>query len=263
MAPFLVNALIAGLGLAVITAPLGCLVVWRRLAYMGETIAQAGLIGIAIGLLTGINQTAATLAATATVALALGRLAKRTELAMDSLLGMMAHALLAGGIVLTSVVRGGSVDLMGFLFGDIFAVTVADLVWVVVGGSVALAVTMFLWRPLIAVAVHDELAAAEGIGRERLEAAFLLLLAFTIAVAIKIVGVLLAISFLLLPAVTARRFAATPEAMAGLAALTSAAGVLGGLWLSFTLDVAGGPAIVLAMATIGAVAVALPRRSGA
>lgn len=256
--PFLLRALLAGLGLALVAAPLGCFVVWQRMAYFGETVAQASLIGIALGLMLQINLTAAAMAVAVAIAALLVALSRQRQVPMDALLGLLAHAALALGIIATALARGPSIDLMGYLFGDIFAVTREDLLWIYVGGAIVLVVLAWLWRPLLAVAVHDELAAAEGVNRDLYKGVFVLLLAVTIAVAMKVVGILLVIAFLIMPAVAARPYAATPEAMAAFAAALAAAGVGGGLWLSYKLDVPGGPAIVLALAimAIGSLAAA-------
>jgi zinc transport system permease protein len=153
-------------------------------------------------------------------------------------------------------VRGPSLDLMGYLFGDIFAVSDGDLMWVYGGGTVLLAALAWLWQRLLALAVHEELAAAEGVPREWVKAAFVLLLALAIAVAMKIVGILLAIAFLIMPAVAARPLARTPEMMAILAAMIAAVGVLAGLALSFSYDVPGGPSIVVVLAALAGASLA-------
>lgn len=248
MAPFVIHAIVGGLALALLSAPLGCLIVWRRLTYMGETVAQAGLLGVALGLLTSLDQTAATLLAAAAMALGLTVLSRRALVPVDSLLGLLAHAALAGGVIATSLASSGSVDLMGYLFGDIFAVSRGDLAWILGGGSLILALIGWLWRPMLSLAIHAELAEAEGVHRDRIELAFMLLLALAVAISIKIVGVLLAIAFLIMPAVAARPLASTPEQMAIAAAGIGAVGVLAGLTVSFTWDIPGGPAIVLMLA---------------
>jgi zinc transport system permease protein len=255
MPSFLVYSLIAGFGVAAVAAPLGCFVVWRRLAYMGEAVAQAGLLGVALGLLLEMDQTAPSFLLVAMTGLGLAALARHTVVPIDSLLGLVAHGLLALGVIATLSIRGGSVDLVGYLFGDIFAVTTNDLAWVLGGGAVVLAALVWLWQPLLRLSIHPELAEAEGVPRARLDTVFMLLLAVAIAVAIKVVGVLLAVAFLIMPAVAARPFARTPEAMAVIATLVAWFGVAAGIALSFAQDVPGGPAIVLvlAMAAIGAV----------
>jgi len=246
--PFLLRALLAGLGLAVIAAPLGCFVVWRRMAYYGETVAQAGLIGIAVGLAFSLDLTMSVLGVTLVVSALLLLLSRQQLVPFDSLLGLMAHAALAIGVIAASLVRGPQLDFMAFLFGDIFAVTAGDLSWVYIGGTVALAALMTVWRPLLALSVHEDMAAAEGVAIERIKTIFVLVLALVVAIAIKIVGVLLTIAFLIMPAAAARPLAETPEQMAAIAAIFGMLSVAIGLFLSVSLDTPGGPSIVLLLA---------------
>jgi zinc transport system permease protein len=246
--PFLMRALLAGLGLAIVAAPLGCFVVWRRMAYYGETVAQAGLIGIAVGLALSLDLTAAVLGVTLLASGLLVLLSRQQLVPFDSLLGLLAHAALAIGVIAASLVRGPQLDFMAFLFGDIFAVTWTDLRWVYLGGAVALIVLLILWRPLLVLSVHEDLAAAEGVATERIKFAFVLVLALVAAIAIKIVGVLLTIAFLIMPAAAARPLAGTPERMAVIAAVIGMLAVATGLFLSVSLDTPGGPSIVLMLA---------------
>ena len=189
--PFLMRALLAGLGLAVVAAPLGCFVVWRRMAYYGEAVAQAGLIGIAVGLALSLNLTASVLVVTLAVSVLLVVLSRQQLVPFDSLLGLLAHAALAVGVIAASLVRGPQLDLMAFLFGDIFAISATDLKWIYLGGALALAALVYVWRPLLSLSVHEDLAAAEGTPVERVKFIFVLVLALVVAIAIKIVGVLL------------------------------------------------------------------------
>ena len=248
--PFLLRALIAGVALGLIAAPLGCLVVWRRMSYFGSTVAHAGLLGVALGLFLGIDLTLGVIILALAIGGLLILLGQQRILPTDSLLGILSHAALAGGLVAASRLSGQRLDLMGYLFGDILAVTGADLIWIFAGGSVVLAVVAGLWRTLVAVAVHEELAAAEGLDTRGAEAALVMVLAFTIAIAMKIVGVLLIIAFLIMPAAAARPFSATPERMVGIAAIFGAASAAGGLMLSSHADLPGGPAIVLVLSAV-------------
>ena len=248
MEPFLLRALAAAAGLAVVAAPLGCIVLWGRMAYFGEALAQAGLLGVALGLMLQIDMTLAVLFVAIAFAGLLVLFGQQQTVPLDSILGLFHHGALAAGVIATALVRGPSVDLLGYLFGDIFAVTRGDLVWVFAGGTAVLLAVAWLWQPLLRVAVHDELAAAEGIDAKRLRAMLILMLAVTIAVAMKIVGILLIIAFLIVPAVAARPFSASPERMVLLSALIAAGSVAAGLGISTQLDVPGGPAIVLVMA---------------
>ena len=262
--PFLIRALLAGLGLAIVAAPMGCFVVWQRMAYFGETIAQAGLLGVALALLFSVNITASVFVVTLSTALLLLALSRQRILPFDTLLGLIAHAALAIGIIAASMVRGPQFDLMSFLFGDIFAVTAADLRWIYIGGAVALAIMVWIWRPMLSLSVHEDLAAAEGVATLRMRAVFVLALAFVIAIAMKIVGVLLTIAFLIMPAAAARPFSETPEQMAFFAAIFAMLSVALGLFISVSMDAPGGPSIVLMLSLIcgiGIVAtVARPQR---
>lgn len=251
--PFLVRALAAGLGLAVIAAPLGCFVVWQRMSYFGETIAQASLIGIALGLALGISVTAGALVFAVLMAVVLIGLSRQRLVPLDAVMGLLAHAALAVGVLAAALVRGPSVDLMSYLFGDIYAVSIADLWWVGLGGAFVLAAVVALWEPLLMVSIHEDLARAEGVATGRSKALFVLLLALTIAIAMKIVGILLAIAFLIMPAVAARPLSRTPEQMALVAAGIAMAGVVGGVALSLALDAPGGAAIVVVMAGMAGV----------
>ena len=254
--PFLLRALIAAVGVGLVAAPLGCLVVWRRMSYFGGTIAHGGLLGVGLGLALGIDLTlGVVLVALLTGVLLIG-LGRQRIVPADTLLGILSHATLAGGIVAASRLTGQRLDLMGYLFGDVLAVSGADLAWLAAGGALVLVVIAGFWRTLVAVAVHEELAAAEGLSPARAEAALVVLLALTVAIAMKIVGVLLIVAFLVMPAAAARPFSSTPEAMVALAALVGAICAAVGLAISMAIDVPGGPAIVLVLSAASLFAIA-------
>jgi zinc transport system permease protein len=250
--PFFVRALVASLGLAAVAAPLGCFVVWQRMAYFGETVAQAGLIGVALGLALQMDVTWGVLIVALAVA---GLLLWFGRQKIVPLLGLLHHAALAAGVIATSMIKGAPVDLTGFLFGDVFAVTGTDVAIILIGGAGVLAVVAWLWQPLLRLAVHEELAAAEGVDRETVRTVFIVLLAVAIAVAMKIVGILLVMAFLVVPAVAARPLARTPERMVALTALIAAGSVVAGLWLSATVDSPGGPSIVIVMSILAGISV--------
>ncbi len=248
--PFLLRALLAGLGLALVAAPLGCFVVWRRMAYFGETISQGGLLGVALGLLLNLDTTSSMLAVTVILSLLMLVLARQQIVPFDSLLGLMAHTALAIGAIASMQVAGSQVNLTSYLFGDIFVVSPAELRWVYIGGALALGVLFWIWRPLLAISVHEDLAAAEGVPVERIKLIFVLLLAFIVAISMKIVGILLAIAFLIMPAAAARPFAETPEQMATMASIFAMLAVAIGFFISLTLDTPGGPSVVLVLAAL-------------
>jgi zinc transport system permease protein len=253
--PYLVRAFLFGLGLAVVAAPLGCFVVWRRMAYYGEAISQAALIGVALALALSLDLTAGVLIVTLAVSGLLLLLGRQQVVPFDSLLGLIAHAALAAGVIAASLVSGRQPDLMGFLFGDILAISTGDLYWIFLGGAVALAALVSIWRPLLSLSVHEDLAAAEGTATEGVKLVFVVVLALVVAIAIKIVGALLTIAFLIMPAAAARPLARTPEAMAVVAAAFGMLAVAAGLFMSVTLDTPAGPSIVLVLAALFALSI--------
>ena len=243
---FFTRALVAGIGVAVVAGPLGCFIVWRRLAYFGDTLSHAALLGVALAFLFEVNTTLAVFAVSVGVSLALLLLQRRATLSSDALLGLLAHSALALGLVVLAFMTWVRMDLMGLLFGDILAVSKGDIAIILAGGAVVLSVLAWIWRPLFAGTVNRELAAAEGMNPERAEIVFMLLLAAVIAIAMKIVGVLLITAMLIIPAATARRIAAGPEQMALVAALAGVAAVTSGLFGSLEWDTPAGPSIVVA-----------------
>jgi len=243
---FFVRALIAGIGVALVAGPAGCFIVWRRMAYFGDTMAHSALLGVALGLLLGIDPIVGVLAVSLVLALILAGMSSNRSLAGDTVLGILSHSALSLGMVALSLMQGIRLDLMVYLFGDMLSVGMTDIYLVLGGGAVTLAMLVYLWRPLLAMTVHEELAQAEGVNVRAVRAGFMLLIAFLIAAAMKITGALLITSLLLIPAACARRFARGPEMMAALAALFGVLAVTGGLYGSLLFDTPSGPSIVLA-----------------
>lgn len=243
---FFARALIAGLGVALVAGPLGCFIVWRRLSYFGDTLSHAALLGVALAFLFQINITLAVFVVSATVSLLLLLLQKRGTLSSDALLGLLAHSALALGLVCLAFMTWVRMDLMGFLFGDILAVSKLDIALIYGGGALVIAVLTWIWRPLFAATVNAEIAEAEGMNADAANVIFMLLMALVIAISMKIVGVLLITALLIIPAATARRFASGPEQMAVVASLAGCLAVVGGLFGSLQWDTPSGPSIVVA-----------------
>ena len=261
MPDFLLNALLAGLALALGAGPQGALVVWRRMAYFGDTLAHAALLGVAVGLLLDVSPTLAVTVGCVLLAVLLVTLQQRQPLAADTLLGILAPSTLSLGLVVLSFNREVRIDLLGYLFGDLLAVGPSDLLWIVAGSALVLACLLALWRQLLAVTVHEELAQVEGLPVAGLRLALALLIALVIAVAMKIVGVLLITSLLIIPAAAAQRHSRTPEQMAIGASLLGMLAVGGGLSLSWFEDTPAGPSIVVCAASLFLLSLALPRRT--
>ncbi len=249
MADFILRAVLAGLLLAAVAGPLGCFIVWRRMAYFGDTLAHSALLGIAFGLLLDINMQLAVVLACCALALLLVLMEKNKSLASDTLLGILAHSSLALGLVMLSF-TAVQVDLVSYLFGDLLTVSMQELLWVAGGAILALATLLLFWNRLLSITLHQELAQVEGLDVTRLRLLLMLVVAVVVAVSMKIVGVLLITSLMIIPPATARHFARSPEQMAVGASLAGALAVCGGITASWFWDTPTGPSIVVVAALL-------------
>lgn len=243
---FFTRALVAGIGVAIVAGPLGCFVIWRRMAYFGDTLSHSALLGVALALLLQVNATLAVGAVSMLLAILLVILQRKNTLSSDAILGLLSHSALALGLVCLAFMTWVRVDLLGLLFGDILAVTKLDIAMIFAGGSFVLAVLISIWRKLFAATVSPDLAAGEGLNPDRTDLIFMLLTAVVIAISLKIIGALLITALLIIPAAAARRLSATPEQMAVMSALLGAVAVVSGLYASLNYDTPSGPSIVVA-----------------
>ncbi len=246
----MLRGLMGGVGVAMVTGPVGCFIVWRKMAYFGDSMSHTALLGVALGFAFGIDLRLGTLAACIGLALVLLLLQRQRKLPTDTLLGVLSHTALSVGIIAVSLMETLRVDLMGYLFGDILAVGPADLWWIYIGGAGVLCALAWIWRDLLAITVHEELAGAEGIQTFGVQLTFMLLIAFVIAIAMKLIGILLITSMLIIPAAAARRFSKTPEQMAVFAILAGVIAVMVGLWASLQWNAPAGPCIVVAASAL-------------
>ncbi len=243
------RAALAGLGVALAAGPLGSFVVWRRMAYFGDATAHAAILGVAIAIALEVSVFAGALVAATAMALGVSTLTARGR-STDTVLGVLSHSALALGMVVISLMTGVRVDVQALLFGEILIVQAPDLALIWGGALAVLALLWSRWTRLLTATLSPELAQASGI-TPRVEQLFLTLaLAVTVAVAIKVVGVLLIGALLVIPAASARPFAATPEQMALGATLGAVGAVLIGLAASFQFDILAGPAVVCAAAAM-------------
>ena len=242
---FFMRAVIAGIGFAIVTGPLGCFVVWRRMAYFGDTMAHSALLGVAVSLLFDVHIMVGVIACALLVSFALLLLEKRGVFSSDALLGILSHSTLALGLVLVGFMSWVRVDLMALLFGDILAVSVTDIGLIFGCGVVVLAVIFWKWHSLVAATVNVELAQAEGMAPQQSRILLMVCLAVLIAVAMKIVGILLITALLIIPAAAARRLSVSPEQMVIIASVLGIVAVVSGLNLSLAVDTPSGPSIVV------------------
>ena len=244
MDEFLLRALLAGTGVALIAGPLGCLLVWRRMAFFGDTLAHSALLGIALGLLIGTDPALAALGVCLVLAIVFVRLQRRMLIASDTLLAVIAHGSLAVGVIAVSLLAPRGANLEAWLFGDLLAVGERELELIFgVGFLVALAGAL-CWRGWLAIAADEDLARIEGVAVERLKTVQMMAIAALVAVAMNVVGVLLVTAMLVIPPAAARAFARSPEQMAGFGALLGAVAVAAGLGASWRFDTPAGPSVV-------------------
>jgi zinc transport system permease protein len=257
---FFIFALVAGVALALIAGPLGCFIVWRRMSYFGDTLAHSALLGIAIGLMTGSNLQLSLIVSSVILATLLAVLDRRPDISSDTLLGILAHSALAFGVVLLALTDSVRVDIEAYLFGAMLTITSSDLLWIVAVSVLLLILLSRYWNDILSVTVHQDLAEIDGLNAKRLNMLLVIMIALTVAVSMKIVGVLLITSLLIIPPATARRVASSPEQMALTAAGLGVVSVVLGLLAAFALDTPAGPTVVVMTTLFFALSYLLPRQ---
>ncbi len=240
---FLWRAAFAGIGVTLAAAPLGCFIVWRRMAYFGDATAHASMLGVALSLSFSLPIFPGVLFIALLMAITVSSFSERGY-AMDTLLGVMAHSALAVGLVAVSFLSGIRLDLMAYLFGDILAVSKMDLLVIWVGTLFVIGLIRLRWSGLLLSTLNKDLALASGFSPKREQLILTIALAVVVAVAIKVVGVLLIVAMLIIPAATARPFSQTPEMMVMLAAVIGCSASVIGLRTSYLLDTPTGPTMV-------------------
>lgn len=244
---FLIKALVAGMIVAIVSGAMGCFVVWRRMAYFGDSLAHSALLGIAMGVALNISHNLAVMLVCICFALILMWLQRQKVFATDTLLGIMAHAALSIGVITIGLLEQ-RIDLHGYLFGDILTVSDEQLWWLAIGGAVVLVLLVWNWSSLVLMTIHEDLAMAENVPVFRLHVLLTVLMTIVIAVSIKIVGILLIASMLVIAPATARQMARSPGMMAILACLVGVLSVIVGVYGSFAFDTPSGPSIVATLA---------------
>lgn len=239
------KAILAGLGLAITTGPLGCFLVWRRMAFFGDALAHSSLLGIALGILLHIDMNIGITAVCLLCALILSKTNTYRHLSADAWLGIISYSALALGALALSK-SGASGDLESYLFGDILTLRWEDLYWIygctlLVGGFF-----FWKWRHLLLLTLDEELAKTAGVSVAWVHVIFMVILALTVAIALKAVGALLMPALLIMPSATAGRFARSPEHMAGLAIVFAFLGISFGLLASIAFNTPSGATIVAA-----------------
>ena len=237
--------IIAALLLAVIASPLGVFVVWQRQSYFGATLAHSALLGVSIALVLNTPITATVIGVSLLIAAFIFYLSRQTQLSSDTLLGILAHSSLAFGIAVISLQDSVQIDLMGYLFGDLLSVEPSDVSWLVACGLLVWLFFQRYWSQMLNLTFNAELAQVEGTPVKQVQLGYVLLLAFTIALAMKMVGVLLVTSMLIIPAASARRLSKSPEQMLQWTIILGLTAVAIGILLSIEVNIPTGASIVI------------------
>lgn len=249
---FIVKALMAGILVALIAGCMGCFVVWRRMAYFSDSLAHSALLGIAMGVILDVSHNLSVMISCICFAFFLIWLQRKKVFATDTLLGILAHGSLAFGVITITLLEQ-RIDLHSYLFGDILTVGDEQLWWLFIGGGFVLTALCLNWSSLILMTIHEDLAMAESVRVSRLEILLMLLMTIVVAISIKIVGILLIASMLIIAPAAARQLSRSPEAMAIFACLIGIIAVVSGIYFSFEFDTPSGPTIVAALAVIFAI----------
>ncbi len=247
--PFIIKGLLAGVIVALVAGVMGCFVVWRRMAYFGDSLAHSALLGIALGIALGVNHNLSVIMLCSLFALILVWLQQKRIFATDTLLGILAHASLSIGVITISILEQ-IIDLHSYLFGDILTVGNDQIWWLVVGGGSVLGVLTYNWSSLVLMTIDEDLAQAENVPVARYQMLLMFLMTIVVAISIKIVGILLIASLLIIAPAASRQLSKSPEMMAMIACLIGVISVVIGMYFSFELDTPSGPTIVAALAAL-------------
>ena len=248
MDDFILRAMLAGLLVVLVSGPMGCVVVWRRMAYFGDALAHSALLGTSLAIMLDLKPLFGVILIGGAISYLLLRLQLKRDLSSDAILGILSHGALATGLVIFALLQaqGQRIDLMGYLFGDILSVSWDYLIWLALACVLVLGLLLRMWSSILAIAVSEDLARSEGIAVDRVRLLFMLMMSVVVAVAMKIVGIILITALLIIPAAAARRFASSPEQMSLFAVVLGLLAVFGGLFASMQWDTPAGPSIVLA-----------------
>lgn len=239
---FLVNAVIGGIGIAIIAGILGSFVLWKNMSYFGDALSHSSLLGVIIGVLFSINISIAVILIAIIFALAFNR--NKTRYSSDTTLGILSYSALSLAIILASYSKL-KLDLMGYLFGDILVINIKDIYSLVICLIVVLLWLYCNWSKLILFSISEELLQAEGVNSQLIKLSFTMILALFIAISFKIIGVLLVTAMLIIPAAAALSISRAPLQMIIYSVIIGCVSVLGGIALAITFNLPTGPAIVI------------------
>lgn len=242
---FIVRAILAGAGIAVLAGPLGSIIVWKRMTFFGDALSHSSLLGIALSFVLKVSSIIGIMFFATIFCLMIAYLQKNKKYSNDTLLAIVSHGSLAVGLVVISFIENAQINLVSFLFGDILSVSYSDVYLIYACVLISLVILYFIWPKIVLITISEDLAQIEGINVSLVKIQFMLLVALFVALAIKVVGVLLVTSLLVIPTATARIYSTTPEKMAILSVVVGVLSIITGIYSSLYIDTPAGPSIVV------------------
>ena len=246
---FMQNALLAGLLAAIACGIVGVYVVVKKVVFISGGIAHASFGGIGLGYLLGINPVLGAMVFTVASSLGIGLVTRRTRLPEDTAIGILWAMGMALGIIFIGLAPGYAPDLFSYLFGNILTVPFFDLMLMLILDVVIIILVAFLYKEFLYLSFDEEFSTVSGVPTEGLYLLLLCLIALTVVVLIRVVGIILVIALLTIPAALARQFTHSLKKMMLLAILASVFFTISGLWISYVLNLASGATIVLVSGT--------------
>ena len=254
---YLWRSIAAGLIMVSIAAPMGCLMVWQRLAFLSDTLGHAAVLGVGVGLMLQLVPIVGVLAVALLIVFSLSRVSNFNTALSETTLAIISHTGLAGGIILVGLLPARSVNLEAILFGDLLATSRTDLLELLATTLVLAVLLVRHWREFVALSVSREIAQAEGIAVRRVQFLMYAMIALLVAVMMKVMGVLLIAAMLVIPTSSARLFSSSPEQMVAISALYGLGALGGGIASSYHFDWQTGPAIVVSATALLLVSLAV------
>lgn len=245
MDDFLVRSLLMGAGFSILAGPLGAVMVWRRLSFLGDTVAHSALLGLAFALLCNVSSALMLTVVCLLFAIVLIFIPLRSKVSLDAILAILSHGSLALGLVVLAMLKQSTVMVSGFLFGDILVVT-----WEEVIGTFALAGVMVIlltcfWRPFLTTLISEDLATADQVRILWVKLAYAVTLGLAVGLLLKTIGVLLMTALLIIPATAARYIAQSPLQMMVLGSCLAMVSYGFGFWGSYAWDTPTAPSVVV------------------
>ena len=246
---FMQRAFLAGIIVGSLCALIGVYVVLKGMSFVGAGISHASFGGVALGILAGLNPMLTAVIFCMLTAFGIGLISKKGHLKEDTAVGIFFSATMAFGVLLIGFIKGYTIDLFGYLFGSILAVTRQDVIIMSVLGAIVLIAVGIFFKELMCIAFDPEIAEVIGLPVNRLYFLLLGIITLTIVVSIKVVGIILVSALMVIPAATAFQLTENFRSMILLSVLFGVGASIGGLLLSYFLNTASGATIVL-LATI-------------